>query len=96
MSIIAKKNLPFLIIVSVILAVLAALYLSFGHMKHEREQELATYADAEDELGQVLRREADEFRIANQNQQRGILAVGAVVVLAAIVWWFVQRKRDGI
>ncbi len=96
MPVFTKKNMPFLVVVAVLVSLLAALYFSFGHLKHEREETLARYAGADDELGRVLVREADEFRIANQNQQRGILAVGAVVVFVAIAWWVVRRRRDGV
>ena len=76
-----RKQALFPVVVAGILIILAVLYISFGHLRHEREEALNGLAGSEDELSEFLRVEADEFRITNRNQQRGILAVMVVVVL---------------
>jgi hypothetical protein len=87
------KNAQFFMVVAGILVLLLALYLGFGHLKHERE-EAFVLNPGDDEQSQVLRREADEFRIANRNQQRGIVVVASVIVVLSAVWWAVQPKRE--
>lgn len=73
------------------LIVLSLTYLWFGHLKNERETELARLTGT-DPHTQILRNELDEYRILNGNQERGILIVGGVVVLVASIGWISQQK----
>jgi len=93
MPVVMSKNVLFPMVVAGILIILIVLFVSFGHLKHEREEELARLT-GNDEQTRSIRVEADEYRIANRNQQLGILAVGFVIVLAAVVWWVGQRTRE--
>jgi len=88
-----SRNAPFLMVVAGILLLLIVLFLCFGHFRHEREEELARLT-GKDEQTQSIRNELDQYRHANTNQQRAILAVGLVVVSVAVVWWVGQRKRE--
>jgi hypothetical protein len=81
------------IVVAGILIVLLVLFLSFGHLKHERESDLARNP-GNDELSQTIRTEADEYRITNRNQQIGILTAGIAIGFVVIVWRVGQRKRE--
>ena len=86
------KKFLFPMVVAGILIILMLLYVAFGHLKHEQEETVARYPGT-DEISQSIRVEADAFRIVNRNAQRGILATGAVIVLAAGGWWVGQRVR---
>ena len=88
-----SKNALFPMVVVGILIIPIVLFLCFGHLKHEREEELAQLT-GNDEQTQSIRNELDEYRIANRNQQLGILAVGFVIVLVAAVWLVSQRKQE--
>jgi uncharacterized membrane protein YfcA len=92
MSVVMSKNMPFSMVVVAILVILIGLFLWFGHLKHEREEDLARNT-GDDELTQSIRTEADEYRATNRNQQLGILAVGIVIGFLAVVWRVGQRKR---
>ena len=80
-----RRTAPLPLVVAGILIVLTALFLSTGHLKHERVEELARFA-GHDEQSRSIRTELEEYRIANRNQQRGILVVGFVIVLVAVAW----------
>jgi len=85
------KNALFLVVVVAILLILTSLFLHFGNMKHQRERELARLT-GNDEQSRIIRNELSEYRTLNETQQRGILAVGLVVILAALMWWGRQFK----
>ena len=87
-----SKNVPFSMVVVAILVILIGLFLWFGHLKHQREEKLARN-NGSNELTQSIRNEADEYRVANRNQQLGILTVGLVIGFVAVVWRVGQRKR---
>lgn len=93
MSAVMSKNVPFLMVMVAILIVLIVLFLSFGHEKHKREEELARLT-GKDEHTRYIRLELEEYRNTNRNQQLGISAVGFVIVLVAVVWWVAQPKRE--
>ena len=93
MPVLMGKNVPFFLVVVGLLIIPTVLFLVFGHLKHEREDELAQLT-GNDEQTQILRVEADEYRITNRNQQLGALAVGIVIVVIAVVWRVSQRKRE--
>ena len=88
-----RKNVPFYMVVAGILISLIVLFLWFGHLKHEREEDMARNTGSGYQSPEI-RAEADQYRITNRNQQLGILAVGFVVVLVAVVWWVGQRKHE--
>ncbi len=88
-----RKNLPFAVIVVVGLVVLSGLYLGLGHLRHEREAELARLTGS-DELTQQLQIEADEYRITNRNQQIGVVVIGSAIVLVSVAFWLRQSKGD--
>jgi len=88
-----SKNVPLLLVLAGILITLIVLFLCFGHLKHEREEDVARLT-GNDEQTRSVRVEADEYRIANRNQQLGVLAVGFAIVLVTAAWWVRQRKRE--
>jgi competence protein ComGC len=79
--------------VVVVLIVLAALFFQLGHLKHQREAELARMT-GNDEQTNVIQAEAEDYRLANRNQQIGVLGVGAIVLLVAGGWWIRCRKNE--
>lgn len=91
-SVVMSMNARFSIVVAGIFIVLIVLFLAFGQLKHEREADLARN-NGNDELTQSIRTEADEYRIANRNQQIGVLAVGIAIGFLAVVWRVGQRER---
>ena len=88
-----RKNVPFYMVVIGILIILTVLYLWFGRLKNEREEDMARNTGTGYQAPQI-RAEADQYRITNRNQQLGILAVGFVVLLVALVWRVGQRKHE--
>ena len=88
-----KKNGLFFMVVGGMLTILMTLYLVLGHLRHEREKDMVRNL-GNDEQSRISRDEADEYRIANRNQQRGILAVGVVIVSMAVVWRIGQRRQE--
>ena len=88
-----SKKMAFPMVVAGILIVLTALFLNSGHLKHEREEEVARYTGADDEQYRAVRNEADQYRIQNRNEQIGILTTGIVIVLVSSIWWSSQRTR---
>ena len=87
------RDMRFLVIVSGILVILVVLFLSFDHLRRQREEELAR-STGDDELSRLLRQEAEEYGTVNRNQQLGILAAGLTLVLVAGGWWLTQRKSE--
>lgn len=87
-----NRKVTVLVAMVCILAVIGALYALFGGMKRDRESEVAAYAGSTDELGRILDREAEEFRLMGLKQQYGLLAVGGLVTMVAGVWWIRQPK----
>ena len=78
-----NKNRLYLIFVGVILLILIGLFINTGHLMQERQKELERNT-GDDELSKILRLEAEEYRVLNQKQQRGILIAGLVFSFVAV------------
>lgn len=89
----ARKTAPVLLVVAVILAILATLYIIFGQLHRERLEDIAKN-QGDTELARAIRTEAAAYARQNRNEQRIILVVGAVSIAVTATWWTSGRERE--
>ncbi len=75
------------------LVILLGLYLNAAHLETEREKQLSQLT-GNDEMTQILRTEAEDFRIMNRYQKLGFAASMVAVVVVVLAWSFSTRIRS--